>query len=254
MNRGQTNPVFSKVQRETEQVQGYGASYKGIIFKTMALLLATLVSGAGSLFLATLSPNLYIVLLIIAPIVGTISVIVASVSPRMAPAFSFVYAAAEGTFLGMLTFMYSVAFDGVNIVGLAVLITLGIFIGMLVLYSTRLVVATSRFRKVMYGVSFGILAVMLLVSIISIFDGGAIWHSLFGDPNSPIVLFLSLLFVFYGAFMLILNFDNAQMIVSNGADKKYEWTVSLGLIISLIYIYVQVLRLLAIIFARSQDN
>ena len=177
----------------------------------------------------------------------------ASFSTRLAPAFSIVYAVCEGVFLGILTLIYAASFPETNIVGLAVLITVGIFIAMLVLYSTKLIVASTRFRRVMYGVSFSILAVFLVVGIASIFDGGVIWFTLFGDVNSPLVLFISLLFVFYGAFMLVINFDNANMLVSRGVDKKYEWVVSLGLIVSIIYIYVQVLRLLAILLSRNND-
>ncbi len=253
MNRGGTNPVFRRVEQEVENVQGYGASYKGIIFKTAMLLVVAVASGFLSLLLAGLNPTVYYVILIVASIMAFVSVFVASMSTRLAPAFSIIYSVCEGVLLGIITLIYAVAFEGSNIIGLAVLITLGIFLAMLVLYSTKLVVATSRFRKVMFGISFSILAVMLVVGIVSIFDGGALSYMLFGDPNSPLVLFLTLLFIVYGSFMLVINFDNASMIVSNGADKKYEWTVSLGLIISIIYIYVQVLRLLAILFARSND-
>lgn len=253
MNRGKTNPIFSRVERETENVQGYGASYKGIIFKTGMLLLVVVATAIASLFLAEVNPGVYIAVFFIAMILGFVSTIVATVSPRLAKVFSFIYAACEGVWLGLLTVIFAASFPDNNIVGLAILITIGIFIAMLVLYSTKLVVASSRFRRVMFGVSFSILSIFLLVGIVTIFDGGALWYTLFGNPESPLVLFISLLFVFYGAFMLVINFDNASMIVSNGADKKYEWTVSLGLIISIIYIYVQVLRLLAIILIRSRD-
>lgn len=253
MNRGGTNPVFNRIEKETEKVQGYGASYKGIIIKTSLLLLTVIASGIGSLFLAAANPTVYIVVFFVAMILGFISVMIATMSPNLAKVFGFIYAACEGVWLGILTVIYAAAFPGTNIVFLAVLITFGIFIAMLVLYSTKLIVASTRFRRVMYGISFSILAILILVGITSIFDGGATWFMLFGDVNSPLVLFISLLFVFYGAFMLVINFDNASMIVSSGADKKYEWTVGVGLIVSIIYIYVQVLRLLAIIAARSQD-
>lgn len=253
MNRGGTNPVFNRVQRETESVQGYGASYKGIIFKTVFLLLVTIASGIGSLFLAAFSPTVYMVIFAISGILGFVSVMVASFSTRLAPAFSVVYAVCEGVILGIITLLYAASFPETNIVGLAVLITIGVFIGMLVLYSTKLIVASTRFRRVMYGISFSILAVFLVVGIASIFGGGVIWFTLFGDVNSPIVLFLALLLVFYGAFMLVINFDNANMLVSQGVDKKYEWVVSLGLIVSILYIYVQVLRLLAILLLRNND-
>ena len=77
---------------------------------------------------------------------------------------------------------------------------------------------------------------------------------MFGNAYSPLVLFITLLLILYGSFMLVINFDNAKMIVSTGADKKYEWAVSLGLLVSIIYIYVQVIRLIIIIYARTRRD
>ena len=248
-----SNPVFSRLEKETAEVQGYGASYKGITIKTSILLALIVASGFGSMLLLVNFPTVYLVLFFVAMIVGFISVIVASASPRLARTFSIIYALCEGVWLGTLTLMVSAAYQEFPVAQLAILITLAIFGGMLVLYSTKLVVASSRFRRVMFGVSFSIISVMLLVGIVSIFDRGALWYNMFGNPNSPLVLFISLLFILYGAFMLVINFDNAKMIVSSGADKKYEWTVSLGLVVSIVYIYVQVIRIILIILARSRD-
>jgi len=248
--RGSSNPVFAKIERDIVDVQGYGASYKGITLKTLLLLLLVVVSGVASLLLLVNYPNVFIALFFVAMILGFISVMIASASPRLAPTFSIIYALCEGMWLGTLTLIVSLAIPEFPVAFVAVLVTLGIFVAMLVLYSTKLVVASSRFRRVMFGISFSIIAVFITVGIVSIFDNGALWYAMFGNAYSPLVLFITLLLILYGSFMLVINFDNAKMIVSTGADKKYEWAVSLGLLVSIIYIYVQVIRLIIIIYAR----
>lgn len=246
-----TNPIFTKVAKQQEtEIFKEQASYKGVIVKTISLFGALLLSSIGSLFLMGLNPTVYIALLVIAMIVGFIAVLLASSSPKRAKTWSFVYAVAEGFTIGFISLLFALSFPGFNVVGLAMLITLGIFAGMLALYMTKLIQVTSKFRKVMMGVSFGILFSMLFVGIISIFDNGATWYLLFGDPYSPIVLLLTLVFILYGSFMLVMSFDNAKQIVETGASKDYEYMVGLGLIVSTIYIYLQVLRLLAIILSR----
>ncbi len=251
-----TNPVFSKVRKDTsDQAISYGASYTGITLKTGLLFLLIVASAFGSYFILAKAPfEVYIAGLIISSIVAFVSVFIASFSPKLAMPFSILYSIAEGFLLGFIVLVYNAAFSdsgmNMNIAGLAILITLGIFAGMLVLYSTKLIVVTSRFRRVMLGFTFAILFTFIFVGIASLFDGGRLSYTLFGNPNSGLVLFLALLLVLYGAFMLVMSFDDARNIVSMGADKKYEWVVSLGLVVSTIYIFIQVLRLLAILASR----
>lgn len=242
-----TNPVFKRIYNETAHEAGYGASYKGIIIKSALMFLALVVTAIGSLFIPFTSIELYIGLIFGSLIMASVSVFIASFSVRLAPVFSFVYVVAEGFVLGFVSAMFDMMFPG--IVTLAVLITLGIFAGMLVLYSTKLIVVTSRFRKIMLGVSFGILFSMLFIGVFSLFDGGDLWANTFGG-NGALSILLSLILIFYGSFMLVLSFDNAKLLVSSGVDKRYEWQVGLGLMVSTVYIYLQVLRLLAILMSR----
>lgn len=244
------NPVFSKMEKQEEAFLGSQASYLGITLKTVLLFAIAIAFGLFTLTLADSNPGLFVGILIASMFTGFISVIVATTSLRLSRLFSIIYAMSEGVALVIISLIYGAAFGGANFILLAVLITSGIFIGMLALYSTRLIQVTSRFRRVVLGFGFGLIATMLFVSIASIFDGGAMWYTLFGNPDSPLVLFLSLVFIMYGAFMLTLHFDTAENMVSNGVSKRYEWMVSLGLMVSIVYIYYQVLRLLAILASR----
>ncbi|MGI6359503.1 MAG: Bax inhibitor-1/YccA family membrane protein, partial [Acholeplasmatales bacterium] len=123
-----TNPVFSKVSRDTsDQAISYGASYQGVILKTGLLFLLIVASAFGSFFLLANYPAVYILGLIVSLVVAFISVFVASISPRLAMPFSILYALAEGFVLGFIVLIYTAAFPNDNIAGLAILITLGIF-------------------------------------------------------------------------------------------------------------------------------
>lgn len=250
----QNNPVFSRLRKNPEAM-AYGneaASIRGIMLKTILLFVIAIGTGMLGLSFADLNPDLYIMVVLLSGIVGFISVIVATTSVRLAPVFSIIYAMTEGLFLVLISALYMVAFDftGYNIVLLAVLITAAIFFGMLILYSTKLIVVTSGFRRFMMSFGFMMISVVLFVSIASFFDGGQMAYMLFGNPDSPLVLFLTLVFILYGAFMLTLHFDNAVQIADQGLDKRYEWVASLGLMVAIVFIYYQILRLLAIISSR----
>ena len=254
----QNNPVFDNL-RANSDARAYGtevASIGGIILKTIILFAVAVGFGILGLSFADQNPDLYIMVVLLSGIIGFISVIVAMRNVRLAPVFSIIYAMTEGLFLVLISAFYMAAFDftGYNIVLLAVLITAAIFFGMLVLYSTKLIVVTQGFRRFMMSFGFMMLSVVLFVSIASFFDGGQMAYMLFGNPDSPLVLFLTLVFVMYGAFMLTLHFDNAANIAEAGLDKRYEWVAALGLMVAIVYIYYQVLRLLAIIASKKKKK
>jgi len=223
------NPVFSKLENNDQVFTGEQASYLGITIKTVMLFVIAIAFGLFTMTLADSNPNLFIGILIASFFTGFISIIIAMLNPRLAPIFSIIYAMSEGVALVLISLIYASQFGGANFVGLAVLVTAGIFFGMLALYMTRLIRVTSRFRRVVLGFGFGIIATILFVSI---------------------ALFLSLVLIMYGAFMLTLHFDTAEALVSSGMSKQYEWIAALGLMVSIVYIYYQVLRLLAILAAR----
>ena len=70
--------------------------------------------------------------------------------------------------------------------------------------------------------------------------------------NIGLVILINVLVLLYGAFMLAMDFEQVNAIVANGFDKRYEWTAALGLMVTLIWIYIEVIRLLAIL-ASNRD-
>jgi uncharacterized YccA/Bax inhibitor family protein len=243
-----SNPVFSKIQRDATYTGVAEATYSGIILKTVLLLVLAVISGATVITL-TINGQLPVEslygLLIGSAIVAFISVMIASFSPRLARVFAIVYALAEGVVLGFVTAIFEYMYEGIAFT--AVIATATIFAVMLFLYSSRTIRVTSRFRKIMYTALFSILILAIIFGLLSI-GNSPIINSITG--NLTIVLIMSGALIIFGALMLTLDFDRAEMIVESGADKSYEWVVSVGLMVTIIWIYIELLRFLAILAAR----
>jgi len=237
-----SNPVFRSLERSEVFASTETATYSGIVIKTVIMLLTAVITGFLAVnFLGALSYPL----LIVAMIVALISVLVASRSPRLAPTFSMVYAVAEGVLLGVITLIFEVLFPGVAIA--AVIGTASIFTVMLFLYSSRTIRVTPRFRKIMYGMLLGILLFFVSSMLINLFARTPV----IVFSNSAMLLISGLLIVF-GAFMLTLDFDRAEQIVNGGFGKEYEWLVALGLMVTIVWIYLELLRFLAIISSNRR--
>ncbi|MCR3906696.1 MAG: Bax inhibitor-1/YccA family protein [Tenericutes bacterium] len=232
-----SNPVFRSLERSEAYVGSEAATYRGIIGKTALLLITAVISGYLSLML--IPAEMFYPALIAAFIIALISVLVATRSPRLAMPFSLIYAISEGFILGVVTLIFEMMVPGV---AFAALIGTGsIFTVMLFLYSSRTIRVTPRFRKIMYSV---LLSIMLFFVLSLIFGLTSIFFT------SQYALLISGVLIVFGALMLTLDFDRAEMIVESGADKSYEWMVSVGLMVTIVWIYFELLRFLAILSSR----
>jgi uncharacterized YccA/Bax inhibitor family protein len=236
-----SNPVFTAIERDYTQSGVSEASYTGITTKTLLLFLIAIVSGYVSLM--SFAPETYMTMLFVSMIIAFIAVIVASRSPRLAMPMSIVYAISEGMLLGFITAIANAYAPGAPY--LAVIATGSIFFVMLFLYSSRIIRVTSRFRKIMFGTLIAILIFFIMTGLLSLFTDV---NNLFYDSTFGIGL--SIFLIVYGALMLTLDFDRAEAIVSMGADKNYEWMVSIGLMVTIIWIYIEILRLIMILSSR----
>jgi len=234
------NPVFRNLEKQDTYAVDQTASYNGIIIKTALLLLFAVASGyATIMYLGAIAYQL----LFGAMIVAFISVLVSSFAPRLAPVFGVIYAVSEGMLLGVITYIIDTIYPGVAIT--AVIGTATIFTVMLFLYSSRIIRVTSRFRRIMTSLLLGFLVFFVIFGILSLFN-------ILPEFTIPtgLVLLISGIFIVFGAFMLTLDFDNAERIVEGQADKVYEWVVAVGLMVTLVWIYIELLRFLAILASR----
>lgn len=236
-----SNPVFSSIKQQTYDDSIDVASYGGIVSRTATLLLIAIISGYLSIRYMPLEVLLPMIL--IAFVVALISVIIASRSIRMAMPFSILYALAEGLILGLITKFFNDSYPG--IASAAIIGTVSIFGVMLFLYSSRTIRVTASYKRIMYAILFGILAFVVINLVLNLFS-----INIFEGASTGLLLLISGFFIVYGAFLLTLDFDRAETIVNGGVDKRAEWMVALGLMVTLVWIYIELLRFLAIVASR----
>ncbi len=242
------SPLFSNIQTgEAVYDEVDRATYKGITVKTCILLLVSVIVAALVAFalpaILTNNPVTFYVTLMISSIVGFVAVLIGRMSERKAKYASMIYAVCEGLFLGSISAIVEAYVPGV--VATAVFSTIVLFAVMLTLFATGVMRVGSKFRSLCFGLTLGALGIILMVSL----------FSLFIDYESylNIMIGVEVFLLFYGVITLSLNFAEANAVVSMGASKDAEWSVALGLLVSIVYIYIEVVRLVALIAARS-DN
>ncbi|WP_420880929.1 Bax inhibitor-1/YccA family membrane protein [Rhodococcus sp. (in: high G+C Gram-positive bacteria)] len=217
-----------------------------VVTKTAITLGVLTVSAIISYFLVDGNTDLAAPFVIGGGLIGFVLVMVASFGRKMDnPAIVLAYAACEGVFLGALSFMFTeVEFGGVGgsaLIGQAVLGTFGVFFGMLVVYKTGAIRVTPRLTRMIIGGLIGVLVLMIGNLVASFFtDGG------FGlRDGGTVAIVFSLVCIALAAFSFLLDFDAADQLIRAQAPEKAAWGVALGLTVTLVWLYVEILRLLS---------
>ena len=173
-------------------------------------------------------------------LVGFVLAMICTFKPPMARILGVPYALVEGVFLGILAHAYDAQSQGIAIQ--AVVATGGVFLMMLALYGFRILRVTPRLTKGIIAATFGVVAVYLVGWISSLFtDSG----TSFMNSASPLGIGISLIVVGIAAFNLLLDFDFIERGVQQGLPKEMEWFGAFGLIVTLVWLYLELLRLLS---------
>lgn len=159
--------------------------------------------------------------------------------PPLARFTGILYAVCQGYVIGAISAFYGSQFPG--IVAQAILATLGVFLVMLILYGLRVLRATPRFVKGVIAATFGIMVVYGVMLIANLFGvGEGFWTS-----GSPLGIVISLVVVGVAAMNLILDFDFIERGQQAGLPRYMDWYAAFGLLVTLIWLYLELLRLLA---------
>lgn len=221
-----------------------------VLMKTAALFAIVLVTAGASWALSpTLGPILLMVGFIGVLGMGIAMMFVKGPAIPMVLAFSVV----EGIFVGAISHTFSGMYDPPgtpvfeSIITQAVLATLCVFASMLVLYRTRVIKVTAKFRAIMGMAIMGYFLFMLVnLGYVMFFDGPQ-----FGFGGSGLLgIGISLFAVGLASLTLALDFDSIETAITTGAPEKYSWRLALGLIVTLVWLYIEMLRLLA----RLREN
>lgn len=162
------------------------------------------------------------------------------------PAIVLSYAALEGLFLGAISFVianFTVSGTSAGaLIGQAILGTIGVFFGMLVVYKTGAIRVTPKFTRMLVAAMIGALVLMLGNFVISMFgshDGGPLRN------GGTLAIIFSLVMICIAAFSFLMDFDSADQMIRAGAPEKAAWGVALGLTVTLVWLYLEILRLLS---------
>ncbi len=166
-------------------------------------------------------------------------------SPYLAP----LYALAEGLFVGAISAQYNYALAEVapNIIINAVGLTFGTAIAMYLLYSFRIIQATQKFKAIIFTATAGI-AIFYLIAFALSFFGISIP---FLHEGSAIGIGFSVFVVALAALNLILDFDMIEQGAALGAPKYMEWYGAFGLLVTIVWLYLEILRLLSKLSSRN---
>jgi len=230
-----SNPVLN--EKVLNRIQDFGATEKmtidGTIHKSGFLILLTIL---GATFGWNVPSMGIAVIFMIAAIV---LVIMISRKPERATFLSQPYALMEGFILGTISSSYAIFQPG--LISNALILTLSCLALMLGLYRFRIIQVTDRFRSVMLVATMAI-AVTYLVSMIMGFFGAGI--PMIHQGTTAGIIF-SLVVVGVAAFNLLLDFDLIEQAYNQGAPKYMEWYGGFALLVTLVWLYLEILRLLS---------
>jgi uncharacterized YccA/Bax inhibitor family protein len=189
---------------------------------------------------ATAVPGWLLLALLAGLGVAMVTIFKPRVSPYTAPA----YAALEGLVLGAVSALYEARYEG--IVLQAVMLTGAVFAIMLALYSKRIVKVDDRLRKGIVAATGAVLVVYLVSMVMRIFGAEIpLIHE-----AGPVGILFSLVVVGIASANLLLDFDLIEKGVENGAPKWMEWYAAFGLLVTLVWLYLELLRLLSKLRSR----
>lgn len=239
-----TNPVLSRMDdRDIQMLNSAPMTVNGTIGKTFALLLIALVAAAAVVYEAFMGyADKVMAVMGIALVVGLISGFAASFLPKFTKFLAPVYAFAEGALLGGFSIMLETQFPGIAIQAISG--TFLAFIVMLFLYRVKAIRATEKFRATITTAIFTIMILYLINLAGSFFNFSIPFIS--GSSPQMSILFSGIVVVI-ASLSLILDFDFIEKGTANLLPKDFEWYGAFGLTVTLVWLYVELLRLLALL-------
>jgi len=162
-----------------------------------------------------------------------------SFKPHLAPITGPIFAMLEGLFVGTISVMYAAAFDGIIFQALS--LTIGTLISMLMIYKSGLIKVTKNFRTAV-SMAVGAIMIVYLVSWIGQFAGFTVP---FIHESGPLGIGITVVIIGVAALNLLLDFDNFDKGEEMGAPLHMEWYFAMGLVFTLVWLFVEFLRLLS---------
>ena len=235
------NPVLKEKAFTGELATGEAMTIQGTVNKTGLLLLFVVVTAAWTWGLShSETPEAAYPWMLGGLLVGFVTALVTVFKKTWAPISAPVYALCEGLALGGISAIFERSYPGIAIQ--AVSLTFGVMFVMLLAYKFGIIRATRGFKLGVIAATGAIAVVYLVNMAISLF-----FHTQmsFLYASTPLGIGISLVVVIIAALNLILDFDMIETAARMGAPKYMEWYGAFGLMVTLIWLYLEILRLLA---------
>ncbi|MBL4753112.1 MAG: Bax inhibitor-1/YccA family protein [Flavobacteriales bacterium] len=242
-NPALSTSTFESLTRTDDGVM----TVNGTVNKT-ALSLALLVAAASytwNIFNETESVDAIYPWLIGGSIAGFIVAMITIFKKHLAPITTPIYAVLEGVALGGLSAVFELMYPG--IVMQAVGLTFGVLFSMLFLYRSGIIKVTEKFKMGVVAATMGIVVVYMISFVMSLFTGSGM--NMIHD-NSLMSIGFSLFVVVIASLNLVLDFDFIDQGTRRGAPKYMEWYGAFGLLVTLVWLYIEILRLLSKLRSR----
>ena len=224
---------------------------QGTVNKTAFLLALCVASALGGWTLVGNNPALLMPMWLVGSIGGLVLVLIACFKPTTSPIVAPLYAIAQGGFVGGISWVFAKSFAkpggamNTDLVFNAALLTFGILGGLLAAYSFRLIRPNKLFYNVVITGTIGAALYGLIAMVFGMFGNFSL-ASVY-DPNNGgmVSVGFSVLLVVLASANLVLDFDQIEMGVRNQAPRHMEWFGGMSLLVTLVWLYIEVLRLLA---------
>lgn len=241
------NPTLSQkiFDRSIDTTNGEVMTVRGAITKFGFLMLMVIAGAAYTWNLYEMKPQTMTTMLWVGLIGGLATGLVISFKPTLAKYLAPAYGLLEGFVIGALSAIVNGMFAAKypNLVLTAVGLTFGVALAMFLLYNFRIIRPTQKFKSIILGSIVGIMLFYLITIILSAFGVHMQFMSI--TDSSPLGIGISLFVVAIASMSLILDFENIEVGAQTGAPKYMEWYGAWGLLVTMVWLYIEVLKLLS---------
>lgn len=238
-----SNPVLRANTFEVPNVGGASMTIGGTVLKTGIFLLLATMTGLATYVAARRGVNV-VPLMWAGSIGGLVLALVTSFKPAWAMVTGSLYALAEGLLLGAVSAFFEARYPGIAFAAAGC--TVGTLAGLLLAYQTGFIRATENFKLGVFAATAGIFLFYLVGMVLRIFGVNIPYI----HESGVIGIGFSVFVVIVAALNLVLDFDFIEQGASRGAPKYMEWYAAFGLLVTLVWLYLEILRLLAKIMGR----
>lgn len=234
-----SNPIFRTSAFE-EVARGGELTFQGVLNRCFVLLALVVLFGVYGFMTTSIVPGGNGTgAILIWSLLAFVLAMVISFKPTVSPVLAPIYAATEGLFLGAVSKMFEMFYHG--IVFQAVLLTFALMLAMLVLYRLNIIKVTDKFAMILCSAILGIVLFRLGMFVLSLF--GVRMPSMLS--YGPVAIALSVGVVIIASLSLLLDFERIRVVSLGGMPKYMGWYAAFGLMVTLVWLYLETLRLLS---------